>query len=653
MMPNSPQGIGAAPYPANLNNMNPSFMQQQQQQQQFMQQQQQQSPMMAMQDQAAAGAEGDLAVGSEPPYQCKVCFKVFAIPARLQRHHRVHTGEKPFKCEYCDKTFSVKENLNVHRRIHTKERPYKCNICDRAFEHSGKLHRHMRTHTGERPHKCEVCGKTFVQSGQLVIHMRAHTGEKPYTCDYCQKGFTCSKQLKVHIRTHTGEKPYECDVCGKTFGYNHVLKMHKMSHLGEKLYKCTLCEEIFTSRKSLDRHIKEHGQEAGKPCRKMQTASCSKTNEDTESSSSNSSRSSPSWDSGDSQDQQPFLVAPRDTCRISDCSSSPEYNRDFQPEIIRRPTNYTTSPEYTRDSQQPIYPRDAFHPEYSRDFQPNFTRDVRRSSECSTGSGYSSDGYITGKFESLRSGSPGYISDDSGRGASPTSDPNSPPRSPSASSGALTPPHMMDFSLYNDNTPPRSPTSGNTSPPRLMDSSPVYNSNLLKPFPQIITGKPEQLKGNRDVVMMITPSGERVVYPIDLLLALTGRDGRGLILQEQNKRAEEEAAREKQKTQEEQRRQQGFLNSVVRVFETILGQDGLVPLGYPNVPVDTLIINLLNKLRLQACEEPSISPMDRIKVNLRMVLENIVPHAMVNWKEKSIEDIVLEWCGWAAQEAVH
>jgi len=200
---------------------------------------------------------------------------------------------------------------------------------------------------------------------------------------------------------------------------------------------------------------------------------------------------------------------------------------------------------------------------------------------------------------------------------------------------------MMDYSIYNDNTPPRSPLSENTFP-----------DNLLKPFPQIISGKPENVKGNRDVVMMITPSGERVVYPIDLLLALTGRDGRGLILQQQNKRAEEEAAREKQKTHEEQKRQQEFLSSVIRVFETILGQDGLVPLGYPNVPVDTLIINLLNKLKLQACKEPSLSSMDRIKVNLRMVLENIVPHAMINWKEKSIEDIVLEWCGWAAQ-AVH
>ncbi|XP_037727942.1 Krueppel homolog 1 [Drosophila subpulchrella] len=212
------------------------------------------SPTIKPLDNVAAGAD---------PYQCNVCQKTFAVPARLIRHYRTHTGERPFECEFCHKLFSVKENLQVHRRIHTKERPYKCDVCGRAFEHSGKLHRHMRIHTGERPHKCSVCEKTFIQSGQLVIHMRTHTGEKPYKCPEpgCGKGFTCSKQLKVHSRTHTGEKPYHCDICFRDFGYNHVLKLHRVQHYGSKCYKCTICEETFKNKKEMEAHIKGHGKE--------------------------------------------------------------------------------------------------------------------------------------------------------------------------------------------------------------------------------------------------------------------------------------------------------------------------------------------------------------------------------------------------------
>ncbi|XP_065572491.1 zinc finger and BTB domain-containing protein 38-like isoform X2 [Artemia franciscana] len=191
-----------------------------------------------------------------PKYQCEICGKIFAIPARLTRHYRTHSGERPWSCDVCGKAFAVKENLSVHLRVHTKERPYRCDICGRAFEHSGKLHRHRRIHTGERPHHCKICGKDFIQSGQLVIHQRSHTGEKPFICQICHKGFTCSKQLKVHQRTHTGEKPYVCKVCNKSFGYNHVLKFHLMSHYGTKYYKCVNCKESFESRPILKDHLK-------------------------------------------------------------------------------------------------------------------------------------------------------------------------------------------------------------------------------------------------------------------------------------------------------------------------------------------------------------------------------------------------------------
>ena len=257
-------------------------LQQKQQQQQQQQQQQHSQQLQAKRDLVVRGGssgtvesnigtvESNIStVGNseaEEVHRCDICAKTFAVPARLTRHYRTHTGERPFICDICGKSFSVKENLSVHRRIHTKEKPYRCPHCDRGFEHSGKLHRHMRIHTGERPHQCSDCGKTFIQSGQLVIHMRSHTGEKPYVCSVCTKGFTCSKQLKVHSRTHTGERPYVCDVCGKNFAYNHVLKLHQMAHLGERLYKCTLCSETYSSKKMLETHIKSHAASSSSSC---------------------------------------------------------------------------------------------------------------------------------------------------------------------------------------------------------------------------------------------------------------------------------------------------------------------------------------------------------------------------------------------------
>ncbi|XP_076056606.1 uncharacterized protein LOC143034437 [Oratosquilla oratoria] len=603
-------------------------------------------------------------VGTRPPYQCHFCNKVFAIPARLQRHYRVHTGEKPFKCEYCEKTFSVKENLNVHRRIHTKERPYQCTICGRSFEHSGKLHRHMRTHTGERPHKCEICGKTFVQSGQLVIHMRAHTGEKPYTCDYCQKGFTCSKQLKVHTRTHTGEKPYACDICGKTFGYNHVLKMHKMSHLGEKLYKCTLCEEFFSSRKALDRHIRDHSE-----------GDMSVTG----------SSSPPGSSSGSST-----------TC-----------------EGEETPVPYQGSSENHSWDSQDIGPAG-----------PEPFLDGNRSCEGSTtdlGRNFSGVPYqglpLSGGNSGSSSGSrsPGYISDDSGRGVSPFSDTVSPPRSPDASRASLTPPRIINpastdlpptgyahyFSpLYTNmsgmtthfggaptvthgvpHLPPVYAPGMQEIPTSVSLSHPLYHhsqhtsqsphsyettiptaTHISQPTfitadtsisqPTFVNGTASTgAAGNGSnnnriprLAVFTTSTGERLACPAELLLRL--QDHSDFELEEDSRRKREEEAAHRRDAIRRQK-EENFMHSVIRVLQALMGAERITKMGYPQVSVDDIVMQTVTLVGSQPCIEPSLSSIDRVKVNLRLMLELCVPDNNMwmkfGWKGKSIEDIINEF----------